>query len=365
MLQQQQEDQLQDHAGSLPRLDGLQTHGINNAHRQQQQGVSDTSYISPPMAVHSITVTTTPSLVTDVYNTLHRSTQLRPASTAVSLYASNPESPPDAEPPEAVVESITQEFPNANLTSTRSIPPITAGTTTTIPIEDTTTEHLSTVPSPWIFIREYMAASCCGCFFRERRVWLIEISLREYQLDEYVVAVPSPVYCDYRLPEYGDVVMAAPTTTAAIVLASANSSRQGVNQQLGEPPAYESESDRDSDDDDNDDNSDNDYVSGQDQPGVNSNAETQEQNSVSIESCVILPIQISRESNHGASSSGGVTQQQQQQQQQQQMTMISRHTGELTSVVMLMSSMPSSTSIVQAGCSSTSGDRVCAGDTRS
>lgn len=65
--------------------------------------------------------------------------------------------------------------------------------------------------------------------------------------------VPSPVYCDYRLPGYEDVVGAVGEGSSEA--APANSSRAGsrvaLHRYIGMPPAYESGSE-DSEDEDHD-----------------------------------------------------------------------------------------------------------------
>ncbi|KAG0279595.1 hypothetical protein BGZ96_001903 [Linnemannia gamsii] len=115
--------------------------------------------------------------------------------------------------------------------------------------------------SIWSIIKESMSNSlCCGFWFVEPKVWLIEISLRECQLDEYAVLVPSPVYCDYRLPGYDDV-MTGPVVGgggggSSSVAAAASSSRAGLNRYNGLPPAYESESDSEGEDEDHEDDDD-------------------------------------------------------------------------------------------------------------
>ena len=93
---------------------------------------------------------------------------------------------------------------------------------------------------------------CCGFWFVEPKVWLIEISLRECQLDEYALTVPSPVYCDYRLPGYDDVIAGADggARGSSSVVVAASSSRTGLNWHNGLPPAYESESESEGEDDD-------------------------------------------------------------------------------------------------------------------
>ncbi|KAI1308175.1 hypothetical protein EDD11_004330 [Mortierella claussenii] len=112
--------------------------------------------------------------------------------------------------------------------------------------------------SIWASISDRVRNSMClAYFFRERKVWMIEISLRDCQLDEYALTVPSPVYCDYRLPGYEDIMTpltpARPIGTAVTATTSANSSRVRLNRYQGEPPAYESDTDGgESEDDDED-----------------------------------------------------------------------------------------------------------------
>ncbi|KAF9549878.1 hypothetical protein EC957_002449 [Mortierella hygrophila] len=111
--------------------------------------------------------------------------------------------------------------------------------------------------------------------FTETRVWMIEISRRDGVMDEYALAVPSPVYCGYRLPGYEDVLLSqqlqqqdqaqharggaggdavaiasgvrlSPSTAAVNSVPQQQQSRYG-----GPPPAYFSDSeDEDEDDDD-------------------------------------------------------------------------------------------------------------------
>ncbi|KAG0052623.1 hypothetical protein BGZ83_002339 [Gryganskiella cystojenkinii] len=106
--------------------------------------------------------------------------------------------------------------------------------------------------------------SCCSHFFREPKIWAIEISIRDGAVDEYALPVPSPVYCDYRLPGYEDVmglpVAPAAAHVAAVSAGGGQASSLPVARYVGQPPAYESDSDDDSvdgdadlDDDDNED----------------------------------------------------------------------------------------------------------------
>ncbi|KAF9950066.1 hypothetical protein BGZ72_008222 [Mortierella alpina] len=119
---------------------------------------------------------------------------------------------------------------------------------------------------PWIEL--FRDLYCCACVFREGKVWMIEISIREGILDEYALPVPSPVYCDYRLPGYEDVVAGRMTATGqgagtmnvGTMATSTLASAPPVAHQpryFGSPPAYESNSENDSgSDDDNDDDDD-------------------------------------------------------------------------------------------------------------
>ncbi|KAH7055104.1 hypothetical protein BKA57DRAFT_532793 [Linnemannia elongata] len=107
--------------------------------------------------------------------------------------------------------------------------------------------------SIWNIFRECLSNSICfGFLFVEPKVWLIEISLRECQLDEYALTVPSPVYCDYRLPGYDDVIAGAAGSAegSSGVVVAASSSRTGLHRYNGLPPAYESESESEGEDDD-------------------------------------------------------------------------------------------------------------------
>ncbi|KAF9425501.1 hypothetical protein BGZ94_007480, partial [Podila epigama] len=102
--------------------------------------------------------------------------------------------------------------------------------------------------------------SCCRWTFREeKRHWMIEIAIRDYQVDEYSIMVPSPVYCDYRLPQYEDV-MAIDTMSSHTggnntyngrrLAGPASSSQVALQRYAGMPPAYDSGSDNESQDGD-------------------------------------------------------------------------------------------------------------------
>ncbi|KAF9379650.1 hypothetical protein CPB97_008845 [Podila verticillata] len=116
-------------------------------------------------------------------------------------------------------------------------------------------EHDGSSNPIWVsFVVMFKGIWCCMCFLQERKYWLIEIAIRDYQMDEYALMVPSPVYCDYRLPGYEDVVAAGAGngTGSGGTSPPANSSRVGLHRYIGMPPAYESGSENDSDDEDED-----------------------------------------------------------------------------------------------------------------
>ncbi|KAF9400248.1 hypothetical protein BGX21_004672 [Mortierella sp. AD011] len=118
--------------------------------------------------------------------------------------------------------------------------------------------------SIWKEILRYFI--CCSFFFKESKIWVIEISIREGLLDEYSVPVPSPAYCDYRLPGYDDVITGNVTQTSSSTPTSSLTANAAVlNQQRysGLPPEYESDSENESDEEDDD---------GEDSNGDNNNA---------------------------------------------------------------------------------------------
>ncbi|KAF9309840.1 hypothetical protein BG003_009220 [Podila horticola] len=136
--------------------------------------------------------------------------------------------------------------------STSSTPPLRTPTR-----EGGFDEPASPRNSIWASVVEMLKGVwCCVCFFKERKYWLIEISIRDSQLDEYALMVPSPVYCDYRLPGYEDVVGMTGEESSGTA-PPANSSRAGsrvaLHRYIGMPPAYESGSE-DSEDEDQDGN---------------------------------------------------------------------------------------------------------------
>lgn len=163
--------------------------------------------------------------------------------------------------------------PSTTATMTATNTPNTSPVTSSIPVPAARGEPpvltytigvgIGAGTSIWSIIKESMSNSlCCGFWFVEPKVWLIEISLRECQLDEYAVMVPSPVYCDYRLPGYDDVmagtVLGGGEGGSSSVATAASSSRTGLNRYNGLPPAYVSESDSEGEDDHEDDDEDDD-----------------------------------------------------------------------------------------------------------
>ncbi|KAG0215958.1 hypothetical protein BGX28_007184 [Mortierella sp. GBA30] len=133
---------------------------------------------------------------------------------------------------------------------------------------------------PWVEL--FRDLYCCGSVFKEARVWMIEISIREGVIDEYALPVPSPVYCDYRLPGYEDVMagsvplatMVMPVTRQGALMSTTGPARLSATRTStlpsqtvtshqprysGSPPAYESDSENDSEGyEDNDDDGDDD-----------------------------------------------------------------------------------------------------------
>ncbi|KAF9907718.1 hypothetical protein EC991_010665 [Linnemannia zychae] len=178
---------------------------------------------------------------------------------------------------------------------------------------------------------------CCGIFFREPKVWLIEISLRECQLDEYALMVPSPVYCDYRLPGYDDAMAgAAGGVTGAgatgEIVAAASSSRTALNRHNGLPPAYENESDSGEDDDDFDEDEDED----DDLENDNTHAHSQIQGSLE---CQLMRPTPAHFSDNGFSSSSNSSMDSAALHSQPEMEMIQRPI-DMTSVVVLSAPLP-------------------------
>ncbi|KAG0019052.1 hypothetical protein BGZ81_009951 [Podila clonocystis] len=170
----------------------------------------------------------------------------------------------------ADVYSALRNPTTTTTTSSRAITtqPTVTTTTTAIPDEVESDPERTPPRSQWEPWKELiMELYCCAYFFKEKKVWMIEISLRENLLDEYALPVPSPVYCDYRLPGYDDVMSGNLTPSNTIVQSATSTSvstivavtRQGsipATRYLGSPPAYESDSENDSDDEDGQDDDD-------------------------------------------------------------------------------------------------------------
>ncbi|KAG0308417.1 hypothetical protein BGZ98_008037 [Dissophora globulifera] len=101
----------------------------------------------------------------------------------------------------------------------------------------------SSTESIWTSWRELLqAVPCFGYMFREAESWMIEISIDEGLLDEFTVPVPSPAYCDYRLPGYEDIIAAPMAPGAARTptpLGSRGTAAAGLNtlpREIGSPP---------------------------------------------------------------------------------------------------------------------------------
>ncbi|KAG0319670.1 hypothetical protein BG000_003810 [Podila horticola] len=191
--------------------------------------------------------------------------------TSESASQSNPSVQITAPPRVADVYSALRNPTTTTTTSTAITAQPTTTTTTAITDEgEGDGNHEGTPPrSKWEPWKELiMELYCCAYLFQQKKVWMIEISLRENLLDEYALPVPSPVYCDYRLPGYDDVmsgnltpsntmVQSATSTTASTIIAV--TARQGTiptTRYLGSPPAYESDSENDSDDEEGQDDDD-------------------------------------------------------------------------------------------------------------
>ncbi|KAF9120752.1 hypothetical protein BGW39_011118 [Mortierella sp. 14UC] len=228
----------------------------------------------PPSFIHltpeqdqqsSVSSPAPPSAIVSMYQTFRARTQRRRAATVDSLNASLESRVLQQQHHQGFNMSVATTATTI-ATSTPNSSPATASIPTTVPTVIThgeppiLTTYSTGGPSIWSIFKESMSNSlCCGMFSREPKVWLIEISLRECQLDEYALMVPSPVYCDYRLPGYDDAVagtvggvVGAARAAGGIGLseAGAGSSRTALNRYNGLPPAYESESDSDGEDDD-------------------------------------------------------------------------------------------------------------------
>ncbi|KAF9204084.1 hypothetical protein BGZ49_005705 [Haplosporangium sp. Z 27] len=239
-----QSRQPEDNHNTHPNRAGHVDNGSNRTTTQHQNGITlaRSSSTSRPL----ISTVSEPSPVAGASQTVRFSPQLHRTATRGSA------TPLAEQASEARTEGVTQEFLSGEL-SAESSTQHTASNTTNISTSEER-QHTS--------IRSYIAECVRGSpqflrYFRENNVWLIEISVRDCQLDDYTLTVPSPVYCDYRLPGYDDTVaMSGGNSSLAAIGARlrASSSRLGLNLYSGEPPAYESDTDdNDSDEDDSDD----------------------------------------------------------------------------------------------------------------
>ncbi|KAG0012842.1 hypothetical protein BGZ80_011473, partial [Entomortierella chlamydospora] len=194
---------------------------------QQSNGHSTTNLYQQ----ESISIITEPLPVANTNQTIRFNTQLHITVTNDSIVGT------DDVATEALLDDTNQTLP------------------TTTSISASTTGENRENTTVFGYLREcFRGPSHFSRVLQERKVWLIEISIRDCQLDDYALTVPTPVYCGYRLPEYEDAVVTgsgdgSPTGTLARLGASA--SRLGLNRHIEEPPAYESDTDEDSDDDDN------------------------------------------------------------------------------------------------------------------
>lgn len=192
-----------------------------------------------------------PSSIASLFETFRARTQRGRAtsvdSTNTTTFVTLPPQQQDAD-----ISSTATTTENTTATNTPDISPVASSIPSATRGESPTTTF-STGASVWGIFRECLSNTlCCGFWFVESKVWLIEISLRECQLDEYALTVPSPVYCDYRLPGYEDVIAGASGSAGGSsgVVIAANSSQTGLNRFTGLPPAYESESESEGEDDD-------------------------------------------------------------------------------------------------------------------
>ncbi|CAO3568017.1 unnamed protein product [Mortierella alpina] len=206
----------------------------------QIQGDAHESNQSHPAFASSVTSMTFSSTIS-IYNALGMNSHFHRVSTAETIANALTLDIDDARSPRSTVVQIEDPAGTVAQTDGATAEPTPDATVSTL------TASTNTAAPPghpfWSAVRQVLRSYyCCAYIFRERHVWLIEISLREYQLDEYVLTVPSPVYSAYRLPTYEDAIGQSRR------LASARSSRVAVNRYLGAPPSYDEESDNQSED---------------------------------------------------------------------------------------------------------------------
>ncbi|KAF9106387.1 hypothetical protein BGX29_009680 [Mortierella sp. GBA35] len=283
LLQQEQEQQQQFHAGTTVismtdalQLDHHQTHDENEGsdiatlhrvswvdprirrehdrqqHRQSAQEQDHSNYTErPPSFIHHTSAEPSaispPSPIVSLFETIRVRAQRRRAATFDSAITTGG---PQQDP---------ADIPTTAATAATHISNISPATSSILGTTGDSPNSNRSGTSIWSTFRDYLGSSfCCGLLFREPKVWLIEISLRECQLDEYALMVPSPVYCDYRLPGYDDIMAGVATGAGNGIdmTAAASSSRTGLNRYTGLPPAYESESESEGEDDDDDEDDD-------------------------------------------------------------------------------------------------------------
>ncbi|KAI1317535.1 hypothetical protein EDD11_008229 [Mortierella claussenii] len=260
--------------------------GVHDQHPQQQQieaGIQSPVSVMSPSSLRSPTAAAaaaptpavaTPRRVADVYSALRRTPTMQQPQ-----YHPHPNPRPHPHPHDSV------GFPPLTTTDTSETP-----TTTALP------------PSkwePWLDLLRDLY--CCAFIFKEAKVWMIEISIRDGVLDEYAVPVPSPAYCDYRLPGYEDVVMTTAmtstprsansgittATTTTSIAATAAGAVAGARMTLaaavhqpryiGSPPAYESDSENESNDGDDDEDDEEDDNSNNNHNGAQGDTHTDAQ----------------------------------------------------------------------------------------
>ncbi|KAI8605365.1 hypothetical protein EDD21DRAFT_363723 [Dissophora ornata] len=190
---------------------------------------------SPSLLSSRPTLSPTPTIpapraVADVYSALRRPTTTTPAVISPQLLQAEQQQEPE------------QHYSQAGLSAAPDYE------------SPEMSETAHTKWSPWMaYLRNLY---CYASFFKEGKAWMIEISLREGVLDEYSVPVPSPAYCDYRLPGYEDVMINAttrsPLTTSGSPTTTSTIRVPSQPRYIGSPPAYESDSENDSDSEDDD-----------------------------------------------------------------------------------------------------------------
>ncbi|KAI7823226.1 hypothetical protein BC939DRAFT_452180 [Gamsiella multidivaricata] len=337
-------------AQTLPPFAQLQTHGSNSrpaaAHEHERQhaeqdagGSGDARSGRVDLDIEdnvlgSITAIESPSPTANVHSTLRINTRLRrvPTSSTV-LYPTSPISTASDTVGLTVNELIESNSMNTyNNAAIPTPPPTRPSSPSLVPLTFESSSSREPRASIWTTIaHSFQSSFCCAHFFRDRKVWLIEISLRDCQLDEYALMVPSPVYCDYRLPGYEDAMrmMTDSETRARAALARTSSSRVDLHRYMGEPPAYESESD-DDDDGDEEDEGDDRRMDADDDP----EERTEELGPAEV-------VIVGSSSNDGGEDAGGGGSRVPE--NEREMTMVQR-TEELSAIVVLGSIRPSTSS---------------------